>query len=173
MYIHFYDNNAALVAKTYQKTIQVGYWASVLDVQEDFSVHHEGAKLKNGHFSRVDFKIGANSHGQTSVVKSFTAILPLGATNVVYKDAIGNVTTSHLRYEKKRAILELEPRYPLYGGWRFTWFHAYTVPYLPALVRTPSTEEYKIKASFLPSVKGLTLEKAALKFILPEGARYF
>lgn len=44
LYLHFYDNRAGLVAKTYEKTYKVSYWTPELHVQEDFELHHEGAK---------------------------------------------------------------------------------------------------------------------------------
>jgi hypothetical protein len=41
--IHFYDINAALFAKHYQKTVKVAFWRSLLHIQEDFEVHNRGA----------------------------------------------------------------------------------------------------------------------------------
>lgn len=124
-----------------------------------------------GHFSQVDYKIHQHGLDQTNVVTKFKSIIPSTATDVYYKDAIGNVTTSNLRYERKKAILELRPRYPLYGGWRTTWFHGYTLPQIPFLSPVQgSADKHILKMSITPTVKGLLLEKATLKVILPEDA---
>lgn len=44
LYLHYYDKNPALVARNYEKTYKVSYWTPELHVQEDYEVHHEGAK---------------------------------------------------------------------------------------------------------------------------------
>lgn len=100
-----------------------------------------------------------------------TAILPAEATDVFYKDVTGNISTSHFRKEKQRSVLELTPRYPLYGGWRFSWFHGYTIPQSLLLNQlSGKAEDYRFKATLTPSVSGLIVEKSTLKVILPEGA---
>jgi oligosaccharyltransferase complex subunit alpha (ribophorin I) len=112
-------------------------------------------------------------HGQTSVVKSFTAVLPPAVTDVYYKDIVGNISTSNLRSERKQTILDFRPRYPLYGGWKFTWFYGYTMPQETLLSPVSGkSEEFRFKATMTPSVSGLAVEKSTLKVILPEGATY-
>lgn len=119
----------------------------------------------------MDFKLSAYGHAQTNVVKSFTATLPPAIKDVYYKDVVGNISTSNLRVEKKESVLEFSPRYPLYGGWKFTWFYGYSMP--QASILTPvsgKSEEYRFKATMTPSISGLAVEKSTLKVILPEGA---
>jgi oligosaccharyltransferase complex subunit alpha (ribophorin I) len=166
--VHFYNNKAALIVKTYEKLIKVAYLRPLLHVQEDFELHHQGAQLK-GHFSQVDLKLNSLKLDQTNVVRRLQSVIPTTATDVYFKDAVGNVSTSNLKYEKKRALLELRPRYPLYGGWKYSWFHGYTIPQEPFLVKV-SKDEYSISLSLTPSIKGLTIEKGALRVVLPEGA---
>jgi oligosaccharyltransferase complex subunit alpha (ribophorin I) len=125
-----------------------------------------------GFFSQIDHRLKQHLHELTSVVKEFTAILPPQATNVYYKDLVGNVTTSRFRSEKKRSVLELRPRYPLFGGWKFTWWHGYSIPQSPYLRLVGENDQYEIKLSMLPSIKHLCAENAALKLILPEGATF-
>ncbi|KAI8898051.1 Ribophorin I-domain-containing protein [Globomyces pollinis-pini] len=188
--IHYFNNDAALVVKKFEKTVRLSAWSPELLVQEDFEVHHKGAALK-GHFSRVDYKLNQYQHHMTNVVKSFKAILPSRAYDVYYKDAIGNISTSHFRKERTQSVLELQPRYPIYGGWRFSWFHGYTVTDSLALkeiddpdakpVDLPidiskmfpidlSSTTYELKLRMTPSIKGLPLQTSVLKVILPEGA---
>jgi oligosaccharyltransferase complex subunit alpha (ribophorin I) len=152
------------------KTVRVSYWSPELHIQEDYELQHGGARLK-GHFSRIDYKLTQYSHHQTQVIKDLTAILPMGAKNVYYKDVVGNISTSNLRQEKKRSVLELRPRFPLYGGWKCSWFHGYTLPFYPHLTPSSSNpEKITFTLPMSPTIGGLTLENAKMKVILPEGA---
>ena len=49
--------------------------------------------------------------GQTSV-QSFDTVLPAAASDIYYRDEIGNISTSHIRI-KKEVELNLRPRFPL------------------------------------------------------------
>ncbi|KAJ3306725.1 proteasome regulatory particle base subunit [Kappamyces sp. JEL0829] len=167
LYLHYQDSSSTLVAKNYLKTVRVSYWSPELHVQEDYELHHMGAKLK-GHFSRIDFKLSQYGHHQTTVVKELTAALPMDAKDVYYKDVVGNISTSHFRNEKKRSVLEIKPRFPLYGGWKCNWFQGYTIPNYPVL--TPSSSdpgEFKFSLPMTPSIGGLTQEKSTLKVSAP------
>jgi oligosaccharyltransferase complex subunit alpha (ribophorin I) len=168
LHVHFHNNKPALILKNYEKLIKVAYFRPLLHIQEDFELVHEGAKLK-GHFSQIDYKLNAYRLSETNTIRKFTSIIPATATDVYYKDIVGNVSTSNLRYERKRAVLELRPRYPLYGGWKYTWFHGYTVPQEPFLIKL-GRDEYALSVSLTPSIKGLSIEKDTVKVILPEGA---
>ncbi|KAH6596303.1 hypothetical protein BASA61_003535 [Batrachochytrium salamandrivorans] len=169
LYVHYLDTNAVLVAKKYTKRVQVSHWGGNLAVQEDFEVHHQGAELKS-HFSRVDFKLTANGHARTNVVKDFTAILPKEARNAYFKDTIGNVSTSHFRKDADSASLWIKPRYPLYGGWKYTWFHGYDVPTSAFLHKDTNTDSFVLQLPFKTSISHLTAETAKMVVVLPEGA---
>lgn len=67
-----------------------------------------GAVLK-GAFSRYDYQRSPNSG--LSSVKSYTTILPASATDVYYRDEIGNISTSHLRSDEDFTEVILRPRY--------------------------------------------------------------
>jgi oligosaccharyltransferase complex subunit alpha (ribophorin I) len=167
--VHFQNDNKAMIATEYEKTIKVAYWRPLLHIQEDFEIHNKGPKLK-GHFSQIDFKMRNEKNGMSNSITKFQAILPENANDVYYKDLVGNVTTSNFRLEKRRSVLELRPRYPVYGGWKYTWFHGYTIPQL-GFLSSLGNDEHELSVSLLPSIKGLVCEKAKLKVILPEGAR--
>ena len=50
----------------------------------------------------------------------------------VYRDLLGNISTSAVSYSKERYLmfkkLELQFRYPLFGGWKTSFYMGYTVP---------------------------------------------
>jgi oligosaccharyltransferase complex subunit alpha (ribophorin I) len=109
--------------------------------------------------------------GSPNAVVSLIATLPPNVSDVYYKDLVGNVTTSHFRSERNKSVLQLKPRYPLFGGWKFTWFHGYTTPY-SSFLTSLGNDDYELTMSMNPTVPRLTCEHATLRIILPEGARY-
>lgn len=55
-------------------------------------------------------------------------VLPASASDVYYRDEIGNISTSHLRILDDSAEVELRPRFPLFGGWKTHYILGYYVP---------------------------------------------
>ena len=51
-------------------------------------------------------------------VREFRATLPSAARSLYYRDAIGNISTSHARFGLAATEVDLRPRYPLFGGWK-------------------------------------------------------
>ncbi len=105
------------------RTIEISHWGNIA-VEETVDMYHSGAKLK-GSFSRFDYM---RRQGGSSSVKSFKTLLPPSASDVYYRDEIGNISTSNLRIPKNSKVnepveLELRPRFPLFGG---IYFHYYT-----------------------------------------------
>jgi hypothetical protein len=56
------------------------------------------------------------------------------AADIYYRDIIGNISTSHVRRPKPAGSstgaveMEIEPRFPLFGGWKTQWYQGYNVP---------------------------------------------
>lgn len=46
------------------------------------------------------------------------AVLPRSAHSFYFKDEIGNISTSRIRFTEKNVVAVLEPRFPLQKGWR-------------------------------------------------------
>lgn len=168
-------NNAPLLTVTHlQRELWLSHWGSNVAAEEHYYVRHDGAQLK-GQFSRVDYALNQMQHHQTQVVNQLKIELPAMATDVYYYDDIGNVSTSHLRpaskfsSKRRHALLELQPRYPLYGGWRYTWFQGYNVP-LSEMVRLVNGR-HVLQADFLRGFADAAYDNVTLKVVLPEGAR--
>ena len=114
----------------------------------------------------------------TSSVKSISLELPAGATDVYYRDYIGNVSTSKFRNEKSRSILELSPRYPLFGGWKYNWNHGYNLPLRNFLKYGQSKNnnnkgmgDFVLEIDFLKGFSNVVADNVKVKIILPEGAK--
>ncbi|TPX68609.1 dolichyl-diphosphooligosaccharide---protein glycotransferase [Spizellomyces sp. 'palustris'] len=172
LYAHYQEPKAILVAKKFEKRMEISHWGGNLGVQEDYELHHEGAKLK-GHFSRVDFTFSQWTHHQTNVVKDLVITLPPDAKHVFYRDTIGNVSTSNFRNERQRSILHIKPRYPLYGGWRYTWHHGYNVPITSFLKKDLKSGQFVFSAPFVGGLSNVTIERAVVSIVLPEGAQNY
>ncbi|KAJ3110916.1 hypothetical protein HK100_002872 [Physocladia obscura] len=170
--VHYKDNKPILVAKTLSRELELSHWGSNLGVTEYYDLFHRGAELRNKLFSRVDFQFAAQSRGSRSnVVEHLRVILPPKASHVYYRDDIGNVSTSNFRKSLTRdSIMDIKPRYPLYGGWKYNWHHTYDVPLNDYLKKDTKTGQYVLQVLFLGSVKNITVEDARLKVVLPEGA---
>ncbi|TPX54701.1 dolichyl-diphosphooligosaccharide---protein glycotransferase [Powellomyces hirtus] len=173
LHVHYADPKAILVVKSLERKMEISHLGGNLAVQEDYELHHEGAKLK-GHFSRVDYSFSQWNHHQTNVVKDLTITLPPDAKHVFYRDTIGNVSTSNLRHERQRSVLNIRPRYPVYGGWKYTWHHGYNVPTTSFLKRnTEHPSQFAFRIPFIGGLPNVTITKAVVSIVFPEGAKNF
>ncbi|KAI7884958.1 Ribophorin I [Lichtheimia hyalospora FSU 10163] len=168
--IHYEYSKPLLTVTELQRDIQVSHWASNLAVEEHYKLEHSGARLEE-EFSRAMFQKTRMVHDQTNVLKGLTFDLPAAARDVYYRDEIGNVSTSRLNYGSDKATLQLTPRYPLYGGWKYTWFHGYNVDANPFVRYSPKSGQYILNLNFVENVQDMVIDKAELRVVLPEGAK--
>ena len=86
---------------------------------------------------------------------------------------IGNVSTSHFRSGagrvKRPSTLELKPRYPLLGGWNYTFTVGWDMP-LGDVLKAQGSKKV-LGVPFLTGWRDLLVDDAELRVILPEGAR--
>lgn len=96
--------------------------------------------------------------------------LPVEAGDVYYRDLIGNISTSHLRadFGAGETVLELTPRFPMFGGWRNHFTIGYNMPSATALSK--SGDKFRLQMPAVPDLyENYIIEELELKFILPEG----
>lgn len=82
--------------------------------------------ILQGTFSRLDFQ--RNPQARRNAVERFTTRLPAAASDVYYRDVIGNISTSNLREEEDAVLVEVQPRFPLFGGWKTHYTLGYMLP---------------------------------------------
>ncbi len=121
------------------------------------------------------------------VITSLSYVLPARIRNPYYYDLVGNVSTSNFRSSElapgqirlpsaaggKSSVLELKPRYPLMGGWNFTYTIGYDAP-LEDSVRRRDVEGkrgYVARVPFLTAIKDVATDQVELSIRLPEGAK--
>jgi len=147
------------------KELEVSHWGSIT-VEEIYELHHAGAKLKGG-FSRIDYQMSRG--GQSPSFKSLVTVLPAQATNIYYRDQIGNISTSDIHVEKDGDLeLEIETRFPMFGGWKTQFYIGYSIPTGIALYQD-SSDRYNLKLDFYTAFENVYVEEMELKVVLPEG----
>ncbi|KIW15660.1 hypothetical protein PV08_05709 [Exophiala spinifera] len=176
--VRYEFNKPLLVCSVLERDIEVSHWGGNLATEERYWLRHDGASLSN-HFSRVAWSTQSFyiSSGQmsTSALRELKVPLRPGSVDPYFTDDIGNVSTSRFRPNAVRdASLELKPRYPLFGGWKYSfrigWNNALS-SFLRKL-KTPS-DAYILSVPLVQGPKmaeGIQYEQFVLRVILPEGA---
>ncbi|XP_078036604.1 dolichyl-diphosphooligosaccharide--protein glycosyltransferase subunit 1 [Augochlora pura] len=164
--IHFENNNKFLTVVKLERSIEISHWGNIA-VEEHIDLLHTGALLK-GSFSRYDYARETKS-GQASI-QSFDTILPAAASDIYYRDEIGNISTSHTRIKKDSVELNLRPRFPLFGGWKTRYIVGYNVPSYEYLFH--SGDQYTLEMRLLDHVfDDMVVDELVVKIILPEGSK--
>jgi oligosaccharyltransferase complex subunit alpha (ribophorin I) len=163
--IHCENNSPFLSVTNLHRAIEVSHWG-IISVEEEVDVAHTGSLLK-GAFSRYEFQ---RDQSGIASVKSFKTVLPASASDVYYRDEIGNISTSHLRELDDSTEVELRPRFPLFGGWKTHYVLGYYVPTYEYLFN--SGDQYVLKLRFVDHIfDDSIVDHATVRVILPEGSK--
>lgn len=133
-----------------------------------------------GYFSRLDHQKNVRSQkGQALSINDFTLLLPARASEPYFVDIVGNVSTSKFRSPPKSNLqsipshLRLQPRYPIMGGWNYTFTVGYNAP-LADFVRAQSVageRRFSLKVPFFTAVPNVAVDDVTFKVRLPESAQ--
>jgi oligosaccharyltransferase complex subunit alpha (ribophorin I) len=154
-----------------ERDIEISQWGGNAAFEDRYWLTNKGAELSN-QFSRVAWAGQQYYNAPTSAIKEFRVPLKAGAVDAYFTDEVGNISTSHFRSSKKESLLELKPRYPVFGGWNFPFKIGYNAP-LSNFLRLVKGESYILKVPFLEGpkqIEGVAYERVTLRVILPEGA---
>ncbi|XP_014213080.1 dolichyl-diphosphooligosaccharide--protein glycosyltransferase subunit 1 isoform X2 [Copidosoma floridanum] len=163
--VHFENNHRFLTITQLERSIEVSHWGNIA-IEETIKLLHTGAVLK-GSFSRYEFT--RESKNLQPSIQSFDTILPAAASDIYYRDEIGNISTSHTRIKKDSVELNLRPRFPLFGGWKTRYTIGYNVPSYEYLYN--SHDDYVLELRLLDHIyDDMVVEDMTLKIILPEGS---
>lgn len=133
-----------------------------------------------GHFSRLEYQ-SQNYFGRVSahILNGLTLHLPPGVTNGYFYDLNGNVSTSHLRRTPsvpkgskaiQHSILEMRPRYPLLGGWNYSFTLGFDTPLQDSVSWDAVNQRHIVGVPVMTHIPGSVVDEAEIKVILPEGA---
>jgi oligosaccharyltransferase complex subunit alpha (ribophorin I) len=165
LYVHFESTQPFITASRINREYEVSHWGNVA-VEDTAAWVNTGAKLKGG-FSRYTYQMTV-PNGPGTALREMEINLPEGAQDVYYKDAIGNISTSH--WSKRR--LQIQPRYPLFGGWQTTFCIGYNLPIERYVgISKKSSDLYTLTVPIGPAYgNDVFVEKHIVKVVLPEGA---
>ncbi len=113
------------------------------------------------------------------IIPSLTLHLPPGIHSAYYYDLNGNVSTSKLRLTpsvpkaspiKQFSTLDLRPRYPLLGGWNYSFTLGWDSPLADSAAYDASTGLYVVGVPVQTVIPGAVVNQAEVNIILPEGA---
>ncbi|XP_077246932.1 ribophorin I [Tasmannia lanceolata] len=164
--VHFENNRPFAVAQELIREIEISHWGNV-QVTEHYTLVHGGARNK-GEFSRFEYQARPTIRGASSF-KSLVARLPPRAHSVYYRDEIGNISTSHLWGDPRKTELEIEPRYPIFGGWRTSFTIGYGLPLQDFLFESEGKRFLNI--SFGCPMNEVIIDDLIMKVVLPEGSK--
>ncbi|KAF1848273.1 oligosaccharyltransferase alpha subunit [Cucurbitaria berberidis CBS 394.84] len=156
-----------------ERDLEVSHWGGNLASEERYWLVNQGAGLKN-HFSRVEWQKQSYMNPPTFALKGLNLPLAPGAVDPYFTDDIGNVSTSKFRPGKKEALLELKPRYPVFGTWKYSFRVGWNADLSSYLRKLSTGETYVLKVPFLEgprSFEGISYARVNLRVILPEGAK--
>lgn len=160
-----------------ERDIEVSHWGGNVAFEDRYWLTNRAAKLA-GQYNRIQWAqtLYQRQYGGqgTVAVADLTIPLPAGSANPYFTDEVGNVSTSKFRSGRSSALLELKPRYPVFGGWSFPFKIGYDNDASKFLKKIQG-EGYVLQVPFLEGPKekeGMSYERINLRIILPEGATY-
>ena len=134
----------------------------------------------SGQFSRLEHQSQAfYKKAAPHVLTGLTLHLPAGIRDAYYYDLVGNVSTSRLRTvpsvpknspTNRYSVLDLKPRYPLLGGWNYSFTLGWDSPLADSAGWDAKHERYLVGIPVMTLIPGAVIDEAEVKIILPEGA---
>jgi dolichyl-diphosphooligosaccharide---protein glycosyltransferase subunit 1 (ribophorin I) len=180
--IHYEIDVPVLRVLSLTRSAEVSHWGSNLNIQDEIHLKNDGAELK-GQFSRLSHQL--QTHYQRPMygtLQSLTLYLPPGISSPYYYDLIGNVSTSKFRPSTplsnvplkgappRWSVLELRPRYPLLGGWNYSFTLGWDAPLGDSVKYDAKEDKYIFGVPFWTPIPTASVDHAEVKIILPEGA---
>lgn len=166
LYVHYVNHSPFPKVTSCLREIEVSNWGNIA-IEEHYDLVHAGAKLKGG-FSRMDYMAKNHADSPNPSFRKLDAKLPVGASDIYYRDNIGNISTSTVSHNLDGVGLSLLSRFPMYGGWKNAWYQGYNMPTEEGLVHSGS--HFTLEMPFGPPFPSVWVEDLTVKVILPEGA---
>jgi oligosaccharyltransferase complex subunit alpha (ribophorin I) len=128
-----------------------------------------------GHFNRLEHQSQKHFNRISAhILPDLTLHLPAGIRDPYYRDIVGNVSTSKLRVAPRGSgrlsELNLRPRYPLLGGWNYSFTLGYDAPLADSAVYDKESGSYLVGVPIMTLIPGVVVDDAEVMIILPEGA---
>ncbi|EGD95328.1 oligosaccharyl transferase subunit alpha [Trichophyton tonsurans CBS 112818] len=159
-----------------ERDIEISHWGGNMATEDRFWFRNDAAKLTK-QFSRVEWTKKQFHNAQSVALSLIRVPLAPGSVNPYFIDDIGNVSTSRFlpATETRLGLLDLRPRYPIFGDWKYSFKIGWNNPLSSVLrkQKTGSGESYVLKVPFIDGPKipeGVQYQDLEIRIILPEGA---
>ncbi|KAK4048985.1 dolichyl-diphosphooligosaccharide--protein glycosyltransferase subunit 1 [Microbotryomycetes sp. JL221] len=187
--IQYVQPEAIASMRTLNRIVEISHWGSVMAVQDNIDLFNSGPELL-GQFSRLDFQRASMQRRASNLaVTSIQVVLPPNIERPYYYDTVGNVSTSRFRPSsaphqavlpsQRRAkanaasTLDLFPRFPLMGGWNYTFTMGYDAPlkdFEKKRISGAGGSQHILGVPFLTPIKNVAVDAVRFEVRLPEGA---
>lgn len=167
--VHYENTHPFAQVTELEREIEVSHWGNVY-FEERYNLRHAGAKVV-GEWSRYDVSTRPELYARASI-PALAAVLPPAAHSLYYRDSIGNISSSETRYGLERVTVNLQPRYPLFGGWSTTFLFGWSLPLAKTVTKNPKTGRMTLVTGIGPAIQGLVVDSLTVKVVLPEGATH-
>ena len=154
-----------------ERDIEVSHWGGNVAFEERYTLYNRGANLSTL-FNRVKWAQSQYYKPNTFALKELKFQLRGGSVDPYYTDVIGNVSTSRFRSNEKQAVLEIKPRYPVFGGWKFPFTIGWNSD-AKHYLRSTKEGGFVLNVPFLEGprqAEGVEYEHVNVRVLLPEGA---
>ncbi|KAI9001442.1 oligosaccharyl transferase alpha subunit [Trametes punicea] len=177
--VHYGYDLPVLEVTKLERAAEISHWGANLNVENKIHLHNAGPRLK-GHFSRLEHQTQSYfGRSAPHVLSGVNLMLPPGIHSTYYYDLIGNVSTSRLRTvpsvpkgtsSNSYSLLELRPRYPVMGGWNYSFTLGWDSPLHDYAGYDSATGKYIVGIPLITVIPTAVVDEAEFKIILPEGA---
>ncbi|RKF73683.1 Dolichyl-diphosphooligosaccharide--protein glycosyltransferase subunit 1 [Golovinomyces cichoracearum] len=155
-----------------ERDIEISHWGGNIAFEERYTLINKAANLSKL-FSRVEWASTVFYNPPTTAIKELKIPLRAGSTSPYFVDTIGNVSTSRFRTNMREASLEIKPRYPVFGGWKYPFRIGWDADLKKYLRKLDASDGYVLNVPFLQGPKqeeGSEYEIIQTRVILPEGS---
>ncbi|PSS05379.1 hypothetical protein PHLCEN_2v3868 [Hermanssonia centrifuga] len=177
--VHYTYDAPVLEVTKLERAAEISHWGANLNIQDNIWLRNAGPRLK-GHFSRLEFQT-QNYFGRSAphTLTSISLALPPGIHDVYFYDLNGNVSTSRFRpapsvpkgsQSNQHSILEMRPRYPMLGGWNYSFTLGWDSPLEDYAGWQKESGKYLVGIPVQTLMPSAVVDEAEIKIILPEGA---
>jgi len=177
--VHYNHEQPVVEVLSLQRSVEISHWGANINTEDKILLHNAGPKLK-GHFSRVEYQSQRYFNRVPShILPSLSLLLPAGIQNAYFYDLIGNVSTSSLRFSPSVSkdkqgsafsVLDLRPRYPLLGGWNYSFTVGWDAPLRDSTSYNAKTGKFIVEVPIMTLIPGAVINEEELGIVLPEGA---
>ncbi|RFU77929.1 oligosaccharyltransferase alpha subunit [Trichoderma arundinaceum] len=169
--VRFEFTKPVIHVSTLERDVEVSHWGGNVAFEERYTLHHRGANLSTL-FNRVKWAQSQFYNPASSALKELKFPLQIGSVDPYFTDAIGNVSTSRFRSSKREAMLELKPRYPVFGGWKYPFTIGWNTN-AANILRNTASGGHVLKIPFMEgpkSIEGVEYGEVNVRVLLPEGS---